>query len=376
MTERPDTKFSSPERDDTDAVRSESETVANRAAFVGALDAIPDIVMILNKHRQIVYCNQAMLDALSVGREEVLGKRPGEVYGCIHSAEEPAGCGTSIFCSECGAVKAILGAASGTRSVQECRLIARNADKESAVDLRVWANPLTIEDERYIVFTVKDIADEKRKDVLQRTFFHDVLNEATILLLHAEDIVAAPDGDPLSPGKVRTATNMIVNTIQSHRELLAAEQGTLRLEMNSFRVREFLQELIELSRGMKYARNRTMELECPDPGPTIRTDRAILGRIIGNLIKNALEATAEHSTVTVTYRTATGGGHLFRVHNPDVMPEQVRLQIFQRSFSTKGAGRGIGTHSVKLFTETYLKGRVSFESREGKGTTFSVELPA
>ena len=58
------------------------------------------------------------------------------------------------------------------------------------------------------------------------------------------------------------------------------------------------------------------------------------------------------------------------------MTEAVRHQIFQRSFSTKGPGRGLGTYSVKLFTEQYLKGKVGFESLEGKGTTFFVSLPA
>lgn len=57
------------------------------------------------------------------------------------------------------------------------------------------------------------------------------------------------------------------------------------------------------------------------------------------------------------------------------MPDEVKLQIFQRSFSTKGRGRGIGTYSIKLFTEKYLEGKVSFTSKEGEGTVFTVELP-
>jgi signal transduction histidine kinase len=57
------------------------------------------------------------------------------------------------------------------------------------------------------------------------------------------------------------------------------------------------------------------------------------------------------------------------------MPKEVRLQVFQRSFSTKGADRGLGTYSVKLLTEKYLKGKVSFSSQQGEGTTFFVLLP-
>jgi CheY-like chemotaxis protein len=57
------------------------------------------------------------------------------------------------------------------------------------------------------------------------------------------------------------------------------------------------------------------------------------------------------------------------------MAPHVQLQMFQRSFSTKGRGRGIGTYSVKLLTEKYLKGRVAFTSDPLTGTTFSVMVP-
>jgi hypothetical protein len=58
------------------------------------------------------------------------------------------------------------------------------------------------------------------------------------------------------------------------------------------------------------------------------------------------------------------------------MAEDVKRQLFQRSFSTKqGNGRGIGTYSVKLLTERYLRGTVDFVSPAPEGgTVFSVRL--
>jgi signal transduction histidine kinase len=56
------------------------------------------------------------------------------------------------------------------------------------------------------------------------------------------------------------------------------------------------------------------------------------------------------------------------------MSEEVQRQLFQRSFSTKGIGRGLGTYSIRLLTENYLKGKVSFISNETEGTVFSIEL--
>jgi signal transduction histidine kinase len=65
----------------------------------------------------------------------------------------------------------------------------------------------------------------------------------------------------------------------------------------------------------------------------------------------------------------------FEVHNSSYMPDDVQTQVFQRSFSTKGGGRGLGTYSVKLLTQRYLQGRVGFQSDRCEGTTFWVDLP-
>ena len=51
------------------------------------------------------------------------------------------------------------------------------------------------------------------------------------------------------------------------------------------------------------------------------------------------------------------------------------MQFFQRSFSTKSSGRGLGTYIMKLLSERYLDGKVSFASTEDDGTTFYASFP-
>ena len=110
-------------------------------------------------------------------------------------------------------------------------------------------------------------------------------------------------------------------------------------------------------------------------GPSlITTDKLLLRRVLGNLVKNALEASVEGEEIRLGFQN--NGSAIFRVHNERAMPEEVRLQVFRRSFSTKSPiGRGIGTYSAKLITERYLGGSLSFSSSEEQGTTFAVTLP-
>ncbi len=88
------------------------------------------------------------------------------------------------------------------------------------------------------------------------------------------------------------------------------------------------------------------------------------------------DASAAHLILAVSPHSEATEDHVdFWVHNDGVMPRDVQLQVFQRSFSTKGPGRGLGTYSIKLLTERYLHGRASFTSTPETGTTFSVTYP-
>jgi signal transduction histidine kinase len=122
------------------------------------------------------------------------------------------------------------------------------------------------------------------------------------------------------------------------------------------------------------ATSKRLTVAAEDDQVTILTDPVLLGRVLTNLLKNALEATPEDGEVRLS-AGIRGEDIEFQVWNAGAIPEVVQLQIFTRSFTTKGAGRGIGTYSVKLFAEEYLHGRVTFASSDSDGTTFTVLLP-
>jgi signal transduction histidine kinase len=121
-------------------------------------------------------------------------------------------------------------------------------------------------------------------------------------------------------------------------------------------------------------KSRKIELHTECDNFSLKTDSALLKRILLNMAKNAAEAVEDHGIITIGCHT-NGTTASFSVNNKGVIPEDVRYQVFQRSFSTKGHGRGLGTYSMKLFGENYLHGKVYFHSCEPTGTTFYIELP-
>jgi signal transduction histidine kinase len=340
-----------------------------------AIDAMPSMVLILNDNRQIVTANQAFLAVKNGMIADVVEKRPGEAVGCIRSKEGPDGCGTARHCATCGAVNAILESQQdGKKVVRECRILVESADGIAAMDLRVTASPFMASDDRFIVAAIEDISQSKRLAVLQRTFFHDVLNTAGCIRGYADYLVLESAEDPETYQRIAELTARLIEAIQAERDLCHAEAGDLQLHPEVVYVPALLDALRLQYRRHPVAEGRAIVVGEVWEGAIV-TDRQLLQRVLENMLKNALEATAAGNTVTIACAEQLDGV-VFSVHNPEVMPPDVQMQLFQRSFSTKGeSGRGIGTYSIKLLGERYLRGMVTFVSQEPCGTTFTLTLP-
>jgi signal transduction histidine kinase len=368
------TKFASAERAAPPDVERQARLISGQKLSGILPDVVPCILMVVNNHRQIVFANERLLDLLSPEQRQtgILGRRPGEVLGCVHAFETDEGCGTTESCTFCGAVNAMLTGLHGGARVEECRIARANGE---ALDLRVWTTPLALDGEQFTVFAALDISHEKRRQALERIFLHDIGNVATGLKWYTELLEkGTPDkGREFHQALVQLSRELL-DEIDSQRILVRAESGELVLMPEHLGTRQLLQEAVELYNHHPVAHERHLRIDPGVQDTAMTTDRTLLSRVLCNLIKNALEACRTGQTVTIGC-SRPGDAVEFWVHNPGVMSHAVQLQVFQRSFSTKGVGRGLGTYSIKLLTERYLHGRVSFTSSPDQGTTFKVHYP-
>lgn len=344
------------------------------------LEAIPDMVLVLDGERRAIAANRQALTTLGKPEDQLVGLRPGDILGCIGVAEAPGGCGTGARCGLCGALQAILACQlTGEKSSREARIMIDGANV-AALDLLVTVNPATVECTPLTVCVLRDISDVKRREILENLFFHDIMN--TVGGIHGLAEMLADTSRTLSPAKERDCrqgmarlSGRLIEEIVHQRDLLAAEHGVFVPRIEEFDLTTTIREVRELYASHPVAQNRFLEIGAGEPAGTLRSDETIVRRVLGNLVKNALEATPDGGTVRISCRDL-GERVTLEVNNPGIMPGEVRLQVFQRSFSTKAdRGRGIGTYSVKLFVERYLKGTVGFTCAEPGGTTFSVTLP-
>lgn len=339
------------------------------------LDAVPTLLTILNDCRQIVFANSALLDLLGLEDQQGLyGQRPGEALDCVESPSAPGGCGTGEACSTCGAVLAILAGIAGTASSRECRVTRCVGSELQALDLRVWATPLRYRGEEFTVFAVSDISHEKRRRALERIFFHDILNTVGSIKGFAELLDRYPrlEQDDLY-ALIHGAAEQVIDEVEAQRTLTAAEAGNLTIAADVLSSRLLLEQLCTLYRSHEAAAGRTLVVEEASEDLFFVSDRGLLARVLGNMLKNALEAIAPGEVVTLGCRRV-GKRVEFRIRNPGEIPRSSQLQIFRRSFSTKGEGRGLGTYSMRLLSD-FLGGEVGFASSPEDGTTFWGRYP-
>lgn len=370
------TRFAPAGRVDKEELQYEYQLVGQSNLIKTLMDAMPDFLLVLNQQRQIVAVNQRLLTAFNVEvPESLLGLRPGEAVNCAHFKDGPDGCGTSENCSVCGAVIAIMASqTSGIPQQRECRLMVGD-DGCNALDLDVLSTPVLLEGEQFYVVALRDISSEKRRYVMERVFFHDMLNSAggirglASLLL---DGTSQESEQQYKKWLVNLSDNLI-EEINHQRRLLQAERGEYVPSFEAVDLVELLDDIRCLYEHHERTPARNIELAHNISG-TVFTDRPLLRRIVGNMVINALEACKPGDTIRL-FTACSDTMVKISVSNPGEIPHEVQLQLFKRSFSTKGQeGRGLGTYSMKLFGERYLKGKVGFQVAEGI-TTFFIDLP-
>jgi hypothetical protein len=360
-------------RSDPQKIAEASERLRADPTVTALLDAFPSPVMILNLNRQIVAANRSMQDALGPEALDCLGKRPGEVLHCVSAAAGPGGCGTSPACLTCGALRAVLGSQSEAVSKTEEYLLSAVdvSGREGACEYRAVASPLFL-DQPFTVLVLQDTSNEKRRAALERIFYHDLLNTAGAMcgLLEIWDDT---DSSMDMRGTLHKLAIGIRDEVQSARDLSAAERGDLLVERRPVDATRVIGRILATYEFLPLAHGRRLRYSVS--GSTrIETDQTLLHRVLENLVKNALEASQTGQIVMLSY--ANRGQPCFTVHSQTVIPADIQERIFHRSFTTKrGKGHGIGLHSVRLLTEQYLGGSVSFTTSLEAGTTFTVLLP-
>lgn len=140
-----------------------------------------------------------------------------------------------------------------------------------------------------------------------------------------------------------------------------------------------LKKILVFASQHRGGKNIEKKLELRDGLPPVYVDPKQIQQVFLNLFLNAVQAMQGGGTLTVQSDLATRDGvELVQVRVIDTgqgIPPQILEKIFTPFFTTKAQGTGLGLAISHRLIEQQ-GGRLSVVSEDGKGTTFTVELPA
>jgi signal transduction histidine kinase len=168
---------------------------------------------------------------------------------------------------------------------------------------------------------------------------------------------------------------LMLNTLM---DISEAESGAMPLVRETLPLGEVLERAVDLYRDVAEAKGVSLTVQ-NDPGAVVSGDRVRLEQVAANLIDNAIKYTPRGGRVIASVRPAGDRAELVVEDTGPGIPADELPRIWQRLFrgdrSRAERGLGLGLSLVKAIVEAH-GGGVAVASEPGRGSTFTITLPA
>jgi two-component system NtrC family sensor kinase len=204
---------------------------------------------------------------------------------------------------------------------------------------------------------------------------HEINNPLTGLLTF-EHLLKSEDG--LSD-KGKEYLDIMYDETSRMREIVMGLLNFSRessLEMKLLDVNEVIREWLKLLRSQKDFKDITIEKKLAEGLSKVNGDANQLKQVIGNLCFNACEAMPAGGILSISTSEENGKVLISIADTGCGIKEEHLEMIFEPFYTTKSVGKGTGLGlSVSYGIVRKHGGIMKVESKEGKGTTFTITLP-
>lgn len=187
--------------------------------------------------------------------------------------------------------------------------------------------------------------------------------------------------------KIKQSSSHLMSLINDVLDISRIESGKVEFKPVPVSITEVIDTVVAVAQG--FMENRNIELginrNCPS-NPYVMADALRIRDVLINILSNAVKFTKDGGKITFTTFTKPGKDerHFFgcyRIADTGVgMSEEFQSKLFDEftqecaDARTNYKGTGLGMAITKRYVEL-MGGTITFESKQGVGTTFTVELP-
>lgn len=177
--------------------------------------------------------------------------------------------------------------------------------------------------------------------------------------------------------RIRTHVKHLVVILNDFLSLSKLEEGKVQAKPCFFELIKFCTTIVDEMEATK-KEGQDVRLKHTATQMQVLLDPKLLGHILTNLLSNALKYSEEGKEVVLEIQQTEKALTFNITDNGIGIPDREQKNLFERFFRAENAtnieGTGLGLHIVKQYVEL-MEGSVSFTSKVGKGSTFTVQLP-
>ncbi len=273
-------------------------------------------------------------------------------------------------------------------------LVVRTEGSEQAgLDLTVTCSPIPWggRGETGLLLLAKDVTEQRQWEKqmarseklsalgqLAMGMAHDFNNLLQAILGHTQLIANDPSRERLTKG-LGTIEQAVRDGVETVARIRRYARRETEIRPEAVDLREVVRQVVEIARprwadvGMKGARITVHQnLE---PVPPVLARGAELREVLINLVLNAADAMPQGGSIRLETRRQGDRAVLSVSDTGTGIPPELRRRIFEPFFTTKDTGTGLGLSIVSGIVSSY-GGTIDVESEAGRGTTFTIRLPA
>jgi signal transduction histidine kinase len=237
---------------------------------------------------------------------------------------------------------------------------------------------------------IRDITKERALKRLQEdltdTMVHDLRGPLTAVSISLEALemmesspAATPEKRQRAVSRAHASTKKLLGLVESILEISRLESGHMALNHEAVDFIGIVGNVMDELLPVAYEKQIALRCQLPDSLPKMKIDRDLIGRVMQNLIDNALKFTPEGGHVCVTIQDMLGNDRSLMVTIQDSgegIPIEVQENLFQK-FSRGDQikrGSGLGLYFCRMVVEAH-NGRIWLEGSNENGTIIQFKLP-
>ncbi len=211
-----------------------------------------------------------------------------------------------------------------------------------------------------------DLSDEEDSEEKIKETSHEIKNQLSVIDVY------------LSILEKQNGENKNINTIKKALSNIQIQLNELKnyadVEIKEINLQDLINESVQIfGEIVKQNGNKIEFINSPSYDINVFADENKLLSVINNIIKNSNEAT-KNDAIVIELSTDKNFAILDITNHGDIIPIEYQKTIFEKGFTTKQKGSGIGLYSSRNFIEN-MKGTLELFESTLENTTFRIKLP-